>query len=165
MSITEFIHQHITKDFQVNFTKMRETISHKDKRISKIEARSDKVENPFGKNDSVVQRQDEKFDSALKRKDEKIDERLDASIQRCEHSMNVFRLKVMGLVSYSHYPYSTSFSKGNLLQLVLDRFWLSNRTSQGPKPPLYYQYPAPPPGFTQFPAQATTSGPLVHSKW
>ena len=36
MSITELIHQHIIKDFQVNFTKMRETISHMDKRSIRL---------------------------------------------------------------------------------------------------------------------------------
>lgn len=129
MAVRELVHRHKITELKTNFVDMKERIGNINKRIA---TKFDKIE-------SALECQGERLESDLQRQGEKL-----------ERAMGFGLWKIFGLVCYSHYSYSCMFSKGVLLQVVVNGgmgYWLSNKTSQDPKPFLCYHHPAPPPGL------------------
>lgn len=104
----------------------------------------------------------DKLESSLFRQSEKPESALLLQGEKLERSMNFWLRNIFGFVSYSYHSYSTTFSKGILLQVVLNgglEYWMSNKSSQDPKILHYYQYPPAPLGFSHSPAQGSTTPP------
>ena len=66
----------------------------------------------FAKVDARFETQFAKVDARFETEFAKMDARFDARFDRLERSLDSWLFKILGLVSYSHYSYSTTFSKG-----------------------------------------------------